>query len=126
MQRAITNLVSNAVRHAATNSKVTLAIAAEGPNVTLAVTNLGESPRPIWSGSLIAFTALIPAVRAPVGGTGLGLAIVKHVAQRHGARLHVESKPGDGALFALDFPEHRLFRHEAATPPRPELKPRVI
>lgn len=30
VQRAITNLVSNAVRHAATNSKVTLAIAAEG------------------------------------------------------------------------------------------------
>ncbi|WP_028624358.1 ATP-binding protein [Pseudomonas sp. Ant30-3] len=37
VQRAITNLVSNAVRHAASNSTVTLAIAAEGPSVTLAV-----------------------------------------------------------------------------------------
>ncbi|KJZ64623.1 ATP-binding protein [Pseudomonas fluorescens] len=37
VQRAITNLVYNAVRHAASNSTVTLSIAAEGPSVTLAV-----------------------------------------------------------------------------------------
>jgi two-component system phosphate regulon sensor histidine kinase PhoR len=42
------------------------------------------------------------------GGTGLGLAIVKHVAQRHGAELGIESKPGKGSCFSISFPPHRV------------------
>jgi len=42
------------------------------------------------------------------GGTGLGLAIVKHVLKRHGARLDVESEPGQGSRFACVFPAERL------------------
>lgn len=38
-------------------------------------------------------------------GTGLGLAIVKHILARHGARLTIESKPGAGACFTVNFPE---------------------
>jgi two-component system phosphate regulon sensor histidine kinase PhoR len=42
------------------------------------------------------------------GGTGLGLAIVKHVAQRHNARLDIESRIGVGSLFSLHFPPSRI------------------
>ena len=42
------------------------------------------------------------------GGTGLGLAIVKHVAQRHGAELHIESVMGQGSVFAMIFPAGRV------------------
>lgn len=37
-------------------------------------------------------------------GTGLGLAIVKHIIARHRGRLLVESKLGEGALFAIRVP----------------------
>jgi two-component system phosphate regulon sensor histidine kinase PhoR len=37
-------------------------------------------------------------------GTGLGLAIVKHILARHQARLSIESRPGEGALFKVAFP----------------------
>jgi two-component system phosphate regulon sensor histidine kinase PhoR len=37
-------------------------------------------------------------------GTGLGLAIAKHIIARHHARLTVESRRGEGALFTVTFP----------------------
>jgi len=98
VQRAITNLVSNAVRHAAFNSKVTLAIAAEGPNVTLAVTNVGESPRPIWSGSLIAFTAFSGRPRSG-GGTRARPSIMLS----HGGQVRVRSQKDGKTPFTLVF-----------------------
>lgn len=37
-------------------------------------------------------------------GTGLGLPIVRSILHRHGAELHVESKPDQGACFTMVFP----------------------
>ncbi|MGH6871097.1 MAG: sensor histidine kinase [Rhizomicrobium sp.] len=38
------------------------------------------------------------------GGTGLGLAIVKHIANRHGGKLSIESRPGEGSTFTVLLP----------------------
>ncbi|MBI5899869.1 MAG: HAMP domain-containing protein [Rhodocyclales bacterium] len=37
-------------------------------------------------------------------GSGIGLAVVKKIAVQHGADIHVESSPGHGSCFALDWP----------------------
>lgn len=50
------------------------------------------------------------------GGTGLGLAITKHVAIRHDATLHIDSTPGKGSTFSIDFPAQRVCATESPAP----------
>ena len=37
-------------------------------------------------------------------GTGLGLAIIRELMNQHGGKVTLESKVGEGSVFALQFP----------------------
>jgi len=50
-------------------------------------------------------------------GSGLGLATAYAIVTKHGGRLLVESKPGDGAVFVIDLPASQS--PAAAPAPRP-------
>jgi signal transduction histidine kinase len=43
-------------------------------------------------------------------GSGVGLALVRHVAEAHGGRVTVESRPGEGSRFTIWLP---LVKSEA-------------
>jgi len=43
-------------------------------------------------------------------GTGLGLAIVKHNVELYGGRVRLESEPGKGSRFVLEFPARTVMR----------------
>jgi two-component system phosphate regulon sensor histidine kinase PhoR len=109
---ALSNLVSNAVRYTPTGGAVEVRWQlSEDGRSEFSVQDTGPGIAAEHVPRLTERFYRIDRSRSrETGGTGLGLAIVKHVAQRHGAELRIESRPGAGSTFAIFFPAARLRR----------------
>ena len=104
VQRAITNLLSNAIRHAAVKSTIHVAIKEDADQVTLAVTNSGEIIAPQHLERIFDRFYRIDSGRARLdGGTGLGLAIVRSIMAAHGGQVKAHSSAGGETTFTLTF-----------------------
>ncbi|WP_052341758.1 ATP-binding protein [Salinarimonas rosea] len=117
--RVVENLVENAVKYGDGGGRVEVGVARRpseaGEIVRLAVRDYGPGIAPEHVPRLTErFYRVDVAASREKGGTGLGLAIVKHIVARHRGRLTIESTPGEGALFAADFPA--LAAEAARTP----------
>lgn len=105
IERAITNLLSNAIRHAVTESKIHVAINTEDACVTLAITNSGEIIAQHHLEQIFDRFYRIDAGRARLdGGTGLGLAIVRSIMVAHGGQVKARSSADGDTTFTLTFP----------------------
>lgn len=102
--QVLTNLVTNAVRHAPEGGTIELSAARAGENWTLRAYNEGEPipeeelPR-IWS----QFYRIDKARSRESGGTGIGLAIVRQILELHGSRYGVRNEQG-GVAFEFRLP----------------------
>jgi two-component system, OmpR family, heavy metal sensor histidine kinase CusS len=124
VQRAITNLLSNAVRHAADRSTIVVEIAEHDGRALLAVTNEGEVIAPANLERIFDRFYRVDAARSrDEGGTGLGLAIVRSIASAHGGTVTVRSADGR-TTFTLSFPAGEAPGPAAAQPAATE-PPRV-
>ena len=104
VQRAITNLLSNAIRHAETGSTVGVDVGTAGKLATLAVTNVGEGISPADQERIFERFYRVDQGRARgQGGSGLGLAIVRSIATLHGGSIAVASAEGR-TTFTLSLP----------------------
>jgi two-component system NtrC family sensor kinase len=56
-------------------------------------------------------------------GTGLGLPVSNKILQEHGGRICVESQPGQGSCFTLEFPSAVVDQPAADTPVRSTVVP---
>lgn len=95
LRRAISNLLSNALRHSAPESVVEIAISADRGDAVLAVSNRGD---PIPPDQLVRiferFHRGSPDRQRHGEGAGLGLAITRSIVETHDGSVGVESADG--------------------------------
>ncbi|WP_406819788.1 heavy metal sensor histidine kinase [Pseudomonas sp. KnCO4] len=104
-QRALSNLLSNAIRHCPDGTPVAIRIERLGREVRLAVENQGPGIAAAHLPHLFERFYRVGSGRSRLeGGTGLGLAIVKSIMQLHGGRVEVSSSPMGPTRFILMFP----------------------
>lgn len=106
LRRALSNLLSNALRHAAPQSAVTIKIEMPDNTTEIRVTNHGTSISPEMLPRLFDRFFRIDKSRAhPTSdGAGLGLAITRAIMQAHGGEITVFSESGL-TRFSLIFPK---------------------
>ncbi|OEC33215.1 two-component system, OmpR family, heavy metal sensor histidine kinase CusS [Pseudomonas cuatrocienegasensis] len=105
IQRAISNLLSNALRHAAADSTIHLCVTAQTPHeATLAISNKGAGIAAEHLPHL--FERFYRVGKRATGSTGLGLAIVRSIMSLHGGTAAASSHAGQ-TTFTLTFPTQR-------------------
>ena len=105
LERAVSNLVDNALRFAPPGSAVTLEAGRSADWAWVAVEDRGPGVPSEELEQIFTRRYRRPSSAAKNGnGTGLGLAIVRQVAEAHGGAARVYSEPGRGAAFVLWLP----------------------
>lgn len=109
IQRAISNLLSNAIRHSPPSTVVVIAVAELKESVEIEVTNSGEAIDPIHFPRLFDRFYRVHVSRSRhEGGTGLGLAIVRTIMSLHRGTVTVESVHNGFTTFRLRFPRNSV------------------
>lgn len=104
LDQLIRNLIDNALKYGDARYPVTLAVHRSGREAVVEVRDRGEGIHPDHLPYLTRrFYRTDPGRSRAAGGTGLGLAIVKHIAERHRARLDIDSTVGVGTTVTAHF-----------------------
>jgi signal transduction histidine kinase len=109
LTRAISNLVSNAVKYRGTSTTVRVVasrdsrvgwvrIDVEDRGIGIASSDLANVFEPFYRGRS-------PEI-ATIRGSGLGLSIVRQVVREHGGTVDVVSAPGKGSTFSIRIPAY--------------------
>jgi signal transduction histidine kinase len=102
---AFSNLLDNAIKYSRDSREIAVQLSVVDHEAVLSVRDRGigiprQEQRKIFDRFHRVGTSLVQDVR----GSGLGLAIVQHIVHGHGGRITVESKQGQGSLFAIYLP----------------------
>ena len=105
VERAIINLVDNAIKYGSDGGEVKIVGKREGASVTVTVRDDGPGIEPRHLSRLFErFYRIDPGRSRQQGGAGLGLSIVKHLVESMDGSIDVTSEVGKGASFVVTLP----------------------
>ena len=105
LAQAIGNLLNNAVKYSPPSTVVKIETARFASELQIIVSDHGYGiPANRLERIFDKFYRLERDTASEIVGSGLGLSFVKEVAEKHGGRVTVESREGDGSIFILHLP----------------------
>src|SRR5438477_7884659 len=105
-QRAVSNLVANALDHVAPGGAVTLSAASDDASTVVEVSDTGHGIPPEHLPHVFDRFYRADAVRGSGGNhLGLGLALVRSITELHGGTVAIASEIGHGTRVTLKFPK---------------------
>lgn len=105
VERAITNLVDNAIKYTPNGRDVEVGLRRDDETIIVSVRDNGLGISPDNQKNLFERRVRIRRKEHKrIKGSGLGLFIVRSVARRHGGEAWVESEEGQGATFFISIP----------------------
>jgi len=105
IERALANLIDNAVKYTDQGGKIDLSIAARPDDFVLAVRDNGIGiPKEHLDRVFERFYRVDKARSRRLGGTGLGLGIAKHIVRAHRGRIEIQSRPNAGTTVSITLP----------------------
>ncbi len=105
LNRALTNLVVNALNYTPEGGEVIIRAYQEKQEVVIAVQDNGVGIAPADIAFIFERFYRVDASRSTgTGGTGLGLSIARRIVTAHGGDITVESVPGKGSTFSIHLP----------------------
>jgi light-regulated signal transduction histidine kinase (bacteriophytochrome) len=106
------NLISNAIKfRGADTPRITITAEPAGEAVTFSLTDNGIGIDPQYADRIFLLFQRLHTKRE-YAGTGIGLAICKKIVERHGGRIWVEGRPGEGTTFHFTLPLNTEPRSE--------------
>jgi two-component system sensor histidine kinase KdpD len=111
LERAFVNLMENAVVHGG-DLPVSVRARAVGPRLVVRVVDRGPGIAQAEQDRI--FEAFYRGDGSRRAGSGLGLAIVRGFVEANGGTVRVESLPGQGTSFVVEFPLAGVTAHPAA------------
>jgi signal transduction histidine kinase len=107
IKQALANLVDNALKYSGERRRLRIGAQRFRDEVTLEVADEGIGiPAAETQRIFQKFYRVGRSETQGQRGSGVGLALVKHIAEAHGGRVSVESRPGAGSRFMLHLPLH--------------------
>jgi signal transduction histidine kinase len=104
VERVLSNLVRNALRHTPSDGSVAVVVRPEGDQVQVAVEDTGEGLPADTARRMFDRFWRGDRARRSDGGAGLGLAIARGLVEAHGGRIWAEDRPEGGARVCFTLP----------------------
>jgi len=105
IEQVLANVISNAIKYTPDGGDIEVAAWTEGDSVIISVRDTGIGIPEKDLGRLFErFYRVDKARSREAGGSGLGLSIAKEIIDRHGGRIKIDSKYGEGTTVTLSLP----------------------
>ena len=107
LDRALLNLLTNAVKFTPAGGTVTLQARREGADLVFTIADTGVGiPEDEQDRLFTRFFRSSVATRMAIPGTGLGLVIVKRIIEEHGGTISIISTPDVGTTVTVTIPSY--------------------